>query len=141
MYCKLCGEHLYKTITFRTLFLWNYRIHIKCEEIGFEKREPVVIPLDNTLIKYQYLFPVEYPDSDRLYLFMHFMGNRLIDALQEKDWSILIFLDDIPDLGDLKLIISLGDGVVMMIVMFDEQIWSPSETKKAQESNQFLRQF
>lgn len=124
MVCKLCGKHLYEKITFWNLFKLHYDIHYDCEELIKKGSEYPVIPLADQLVRYGYLFPVEYDTSDREFLFTRYMGIRLAEVFLFDDWSILIFIDDIPDLSDLNLIVSLGDGMVIMIAMFDEQIIS-----------------
>lgn len=134
MYCKLCGEHLYKTITFRNLFQFTYDIHFDCEELIQKGSEFVVIPVANQLVRYGYLFPREYHSSDTDFLFTKYMGVRFQNVFQYDDWSILILLDDIPDVNDLNLVLSLGDGMVIMIAMFDEQIIPTEKFEYPQET-------
>lgn len=130
MYCKLCGKHLYEIITFRNLFRLDYDIHHDCEGLLYEEREFAVIPIADQLVRYGYLFPIEYESSDKEFLFTKYMGVRLLEVFQYDDWSILILLDDIPDLSDLNLIVSLGEGMVIMLAMFDEQILTFDKTTK-----------
>jgi hypothetical protein len=109
----------------------QYDIHYECEELVKKGAEFAVLPIANQMVRYGYLFPVEYPESNTEYLFTKYMGIRFQELLESDDWSILILLDDIPDLSDLNLIVSLGDGLVIMIAMFDEQILSFANSKKA----------
>ena len=122
MYCKLCGKHLYETITFDNLFRWNYVMHRQCERLHVVHKECIAVPMMNQMVLYDYLFERGYPDSDLDFLFTTYAGKWLSRVLKMSNWSILIFLDDINDSGDLPLVLELGSGTVIMLAMFDEEI-------------------
>ena len=97
MYCKLCGRHLYETITFTNLFRWNYVMHVKCENAFVLREEHVTVPMLDQLVYYDYLFPQGSERADKDFLFTRYLGDWLEKALENRNWSILILLDDIKN--------------------------------------------
>lgn len=120
MYCKICGEHLYKELSWRSIFKWNYIVHLDCEESLHQQDDFAVVPMLDQLVYYDYLFPFGYDGADNEFIFTSFFGSRLENYLERSDWSILILLDDIIDSADLALVVQLGSGMVIMLSTFDE---------------------
>lgn len=120
MYCKLCGKHLYETITFTNLFKWNYEMHRECEALYIEDRPIQVFPLADKMVHYEYLFERGYEQADHGYLFKKYMGNIFTKMINNETWSILILIDDILDANDLSLIFQLGTETVYLVSTFAE---------------------
>lgn len=119
MYCKLCGEHLYQQITFSTLFKLHYDMHISCEE-QFEETPVSSYPFGRFLLYFKTLFPMGYEDSDEDYIFFHYMGNTLMDTVNNTNWSIVLFVDDMEDFDCLAYIEPLLSGDVWLIGLFQK---------------------
>lgn len=120
--CKLCGRHLYETITFSNLFRWRYDMHPACERTYHKHDDFIVVPMLDQLVHYDYLFPKGYEESDRTYLFERYLGTRLWQLMQETTFSLVVLLDEMEDQDDLSLVIGLGDGNVLLLVLFDETV-------------------
>jgi len=123
MYCRLCGEHLYKEISFRNLFKMKYNIHIKCEKILDVKEQEVYIPIDQQVIKYVWLFDYKKDNIAYTYIEEKLMGDIIYRQVQSKDWSILYYYDEIeydtlPDM-DKYLLVKLCEESLLFLSLFN----------------------
>lgn len=119
MYCKLCGKHLYESLSFQVLFKWNYQIHIDCEQKRRVATDFITVPIENGLVHYDYLFAEGSANADELFLFQEYMGNWFEKVLVTNEWSMIILLDELHDMNDLQLIVPLGGESVILFSLFD----------------------
>ncbi|AIO18787.1 hypothetical protein KQ51_00907 [Candidatus Izimaplasma bacterium HR1] len=122
MFCKLCGEHLYKNITFRNIFKSNYYIHEECENLLNKNSEYTTFPLLEKLVFLDYLFEEKYEESDSDFLFLKY-GQYLIERMNvNKDWSVVMFVENEIDSETMMLIINLAEKAILLISVFNENI-------------------
>jgi hypothetical protein len=102
-------------------------MHAACEAQGRAERDFVVVPMMDQLVYYDHVFATGYPASDTTYLFERYVGDRLYARLSERRFSLVVLLDEMEDPSDLPLVIRLGDGEVLLMVMFDETVVTRAE--------------
>jgi hypothetical protein len=124
MYCKLCGEHLYFQLSFVTLFKWKYEIHPSCENKLHIVSDTITFPMDALVVDYTYLFEIGTTQSDAHYIFTHYYNSIIKMFVNQREWSILVDLDDIKDKYDLKLILPMAKSRILMVSMFYEEMLS-----------------
>ena len=122
IYCKLCGEHLYKKLSFENLFKFHYHIHIECEKRLIITSDFVTIPLPNKLLLIDYLFEGNYEKADEDYLFTKYFHHLLKKALDNKEWSILLFNDVFVTEDDWMTLFQLSEGNILVLQIFYENI-------------------
>jgi hypothetical protein len=120
MNCKLCGEHLYRNITFYNLFKYHYYIHKECEEKVNRSKDYIVFPLLDKMVMYDYIFEERYEESDKDYLFFKYANILLEKALNNIEWSIIVFIDDSTDNETIILTTKLAEEKIIFISIFNE---------------------
>ena len=118
MYCKLCGKHLYESITLEILFKWNYDLHMECEKRCIQTSEYHVFPLEDTMVYYDSLLDDFYEASDDDFLFTKYMGLKLHQAITNHNRSMIVLGDDIRETNDLLHVLHLAGEKVIMITLF-----------------------
>ncbi|QMS84306.1 hypothetical protein [Candidatus Xianfuyuplasma coldseepsis] len=121
MYCKLCGEHLYKELTFSTLFRWDYWIHDSCLAT-FHMDQYTSYPFGRFQCHVWYLFPVGYEASDEEFLFLK-CGHHIVEKIiNNRNWSIVLFIDDMNQYQMLHMIEPLLNGDLWLIGLFEKYL-------------------
>ena len=123
MYCKLCGEHLYKDITVNNIFKLRYNIHHNCELKLNKFENYLTYPLLDKLVLHDYLFEDKYENSDSGFLdeeYSYLMYNRL---LNNREWSIVIFVSKRIENDTLILITKLADNAILFCSVFNENFF------------------
>ncbi len=120
MYCRLCGEHLYKQITWVNLFKFNYNVHYECEEKMKRNDDYITFPLLDKLVMMDYLFEERYEKSDDDFLndnYFKFLYERM---LKNREWSIVIIVDTKLSSEDVILVTKLASSKILFIRLFNE---------------------
>lgn len=122
MICKLCGEHLYKNITFENIFKFHYYLHRKCEEKLNENEIYYTFPMLNKLVFRDYLFEERNSESDIDFLFQKYSHLLYERMTKNKSWSIVVFTEEKLLKDDLILITELSDYALLFCSVFNENI-------------------
>ncbi|MCK5388080.1 MAG: hypothetical protein KAJ22_02245 [Candidatus Izimaplasma sp.] len=89
--CVVCGEDLYKRITFFNIFKTKYFEHIKCINKLQFNNDRLIIPITNNLVYYDYLF-IEIDSRYNVEYFETKYISIILDRnLNDSSWSILLF--------------------------------------------------
>lgn len=120
MYCKLCGEHLYKKITFKNLFKLDYDLHIECEDLLNLNKEYMAFPVIDKLIFLDYLFEESFEESDAEFLYNKYSYLLYDRLLNNKDWSIVMFCEFKIENDDMILVIELAEKSLLLLNVFNE---------------------
>ncbi len=120
MNCKLCGEDLYKSLTFYNLFKYNYYIHKECEEKANRIEDYIVFPLLDKMVMYDYIFEEKHEESDEDYLFTKYANVLFERALSNGKWSIIVYIDDSIDNETMILTIKLAEEKIVFLSIFNE---------------------
>jgi len=120
MCCKICGKNLYDVITFSNLFKWNYNVHENCLLIVNNDYEYIVFPLSEKIVLYDYILEIEYDDTDTDYIFFHYAKIVFERALNEREWSVILFIDEMVTNDILQLIINLCTTKIIIISFSNE---------------------
>jgi hypothetical protein len=94
MNCKICGKDLYNNISFVNMFKMDYKIHSKCINKLIINTEDEVIPIESNIVIYDYVFKDLDYESNEEYLWFFYMKDIVKKHLENKDWSMMIFLDN-----------------------------------------------
>jgi len=120
LYCKLCGEHLYKKITFQNLFKFNYFVHEECEKKLNKNIEYNTFPLMDKLVFHDYLFDEFCKDSDLDFLYRMYAENFYERMLKNKEWSIVVFIEAKLDVNTVILVTKLAEKAILFCSVFNE---------------------
>lgn len=126
MYCKLCGEHLYKELSFSTLFRWNYWIHDSCLAT-LQTDQYTSYPFGRFQCHVLYLFPLGYEASDEEFLFIKYGHYSIEKILSTTTWSIVLLIDDMNHYQILRMIEPLLSGDLWLIGLFEKYLVETDE--------------
>jgi hypothetical protein len=74
------------------------------------------------LVFLDYLFEEKYEESDSDFLFLKY-GQYLIERMNvNKDWSVVMFVENEIDSETMMLIINLAEKAILLISVFNENI-------------------
>lgn len=127
MYCKLCGKHLYKKITFRNIFKLDYEVHEECENKMKRNNDYNTFPFLDKLLQIDYLFEERFDDSDEEFLYNKYSIYLFERMLENKEWSIVIITDWELSHETLILVTKLAERVVLVLNVFNENFMKSSE--------------
>ena len=91
--CEVCGEDLYKRITFSNIFKIKYFEHMKCMSKLYFNNDRLIIPITNNLVYYDYLFLEIDSRYNAEYFETKYLSKILDRNLQDSTWSILLFYE------------------------------------------------
>ncbi len=117
--CKICNEDLYKDISFENIFKMNYTVHASCINNLVFNNDRLVIPINNNLIYYDYVFNELNQNYNTEYLEMKYMNKLLMNNIRKSDWSIIIFYEsglfDTFKGVDLLILFSLSNSPFLIV--------------------------
>jgi len=122
MQCKLCGRHLYETMSFAILFKWNYHLHPACEQRRLSFDQAAAFPLFDKMAVYDALFEAGSTLGDTAYLHAFHLRERYLEWVELQDRSIVVFVDDLDDMGDLRLLAPLAVEQVILFSLWRMEI-------------------
>jgi hypothetical protein len=95
-------------------------MHIECEKQVINSSEYITIPVLNKLLYIDYLFEIGYDASDGDYLFTKYGHIMIEKALDNQEWSIIVFGDEmIPPTAWVHLF-ELAERNVLSLQLFYE---------------------
>lgn len=124
MRCKLCGRHLYEHMSLAILFRWNYHIHPACEQSRLSFDQAAVFPLFDKMAVYDALFEAGSTSGDAAYLHAFHLRERYLEWANVQDRSIVVFIDDLDDVDDLRLLAPLAREQVILFSLWRMEIVS-----------------
>lgn len=93
MNCKVCGEHLFKQLDWRSLFLTTSRIHSTCRTVLDKESNVEIIPIQDNIIYFESFFTRNV--TINIEFVLPFLELTVImKYLKEENWSILYFYDE-----------------------------------------------
>lgn len=121
MYCKICGEHLYKDLDIRVLFKTKYEVHKVCEKYMYLESSLQVIPITNNVIHFESLLPYKIKVNED-YIFTYNI-LRILEKYQDTSlWSVVFIYDeeDYISLNDETkyLLLHLGQKPIVFISLY-----------------------
>ena len=121
MYCKVCGEHLYKDLDIRVLFKTKYEVHKVCEKYMHLESSLEVIPITNNVIYFEYLLPYKININED-YIFTHNILRVLEKYQATYLWSAIFIYDEeeYESLNDETkyLLLHLGQNPIVFISLY-----------------------
>jgi len=119
MHCKICGNNLFQKITFSNIFKFNYEAHRNCiHNLNFNMDEEV-IPIDTNIIIYDYVFSDLVEGFNEEYIWSKYMSKLFVKHLENRKWSIVLFLDENIDYFmrsyNPYLLINLANNPILLI--------------------------
>ena len=117
--CRICGENLYKIITFNNIFITNYEFHTNCIDKLDINLEEEVIPIESNIIIYDYVFNNVNANINEEYLWLRYIGNLIEKHTHIEKWSMIIIYDDFIEIFLKKmnpyLLINLTNNPIILL--------------------------
>lgn len=127
LYCIYCGNHLYQTITFETIFKLDYVIHKKCENLLHHGQDYYTVPFLDKMLYIDYLFEERSEDSNESQLFLKY-GYMIFDRLLlSNQWSVVLDTTEKIDSNTLVLVLKLSERGVLLYSTFHENFLKEDE--------------
>lgn len=119
LYCKLCGKHLYKNISFKNIFKLDYQIHDECEKLLNVNSSYITVPFMDKLLLIDYLFEEKSAESDVEFLYEKYSYLYFDRLLCSEEWSIVLIVDEVIEEIVLVLVTKLAEKALLIFNVFN----------------------
>ena len=125
--CKICGSNLFKSITFTNMFKLNYYVHDECLKKLEYNSENIVIPIEENIIIYDYIFTGIPGGFNYEYLWFNYFFKVIDKYVESDEWSMMIIHDELIDDFFLNynpyLVINLTNKPILLVSLKEENLY------------------
>ena len=120
MKCKVCNKHLLEKLDLRILFR-REEYHIECNDYLTIESSTEVIPINNNVIYFEYVFDKK-TNMNIEFIQMFHLAKMLIKYRNSDEWSVIYIYDEVDytRLDDISkyLLLNFGQKPIVFISMF-----------------------